>query len=168
MVGRVATLLLVTGVLWAAPMWIGCNGGATVGTLDDGRLFALNNLRGPNPEAGGTFTPYIYVIFEDVKIHLPWNMNYDGTSSGAGPIELTQQTGPLVGGTRVRLVYGFMLSSGTTFAEREVNVAIDGNMTVEFCMKDWWAGGYSEIEVKIRKGRWDAPDQLPPKVHEGT
>nr|HID59666.1 hypothetical protein [Desulfobacterales bacterium] len=159
---RVSIWIIVA--FFTVQLLTGC-GSPTGGELEDGRLFVINNLRGPDPSWGGGFHPYLWVMFEEVKTEVPWNMDYDGNPTGVGPIELTRGSGQLPGGTRVRLKYGFMLSPGSVATERELNVTIDGNTTVEFYMKDWWSGGVSDVGARIHKGRWDYPAQIPPKEH---
>jgi len=156
MSGRISKMFLMVA-LGVGQMFIGC-GSPTEETLDDGRLFVINNCR---PEPPGHIPSKIFVIFDEKRWEIPFNMDYNGNPTGVGPVELTQKTGPLTGGTRLNLKYGSRIGQGG-YREYELPVTIDGNITVEIYSLDWW-DWRSRIGARVHKGYWNNRAQIPPE-----
>ena len=103
----------------------------------DGRLHVINNTRPPKFSWGPECVHWVRVIYEDRKIDIPHNMDYDGNQTGAGAIELTDLSGPLPGGTAIQLEYIWEHQGGRTICKGNISVTIDGTVTVEIYLLRW-------------------------------
>ena len=116
----------------------------------DGRLYALNNTQ---PYVEGIserrYAEEVWVVYEGIRYDIPFNMDFYGDPTGAGPVELTEE--PLLGGTVVRLEC--VVLHGAPM-KKTVDVTIDGNVTVEIYW-DIWNYKWSSFSLRVVPGRWD-------------
>lgn len=148
-----ATKVLVVFVLFLMAMSqvMGCSGTMDT-TYEDGRLYAVNNTRQPTLPGGTDGIKKMWVIYEGIEYYPPNNMTALGAPTNAGCIELTED--PLPGGTIVPIVFKFDHMHGLV-SERDIDVTIDGNMTIDIYMADWYvAYTRSTVIARVVPGKW--------------
>jgi len=143
--------VLIMAMLWGL-IFQGCSGTVDQ-SFEDGRLYVVNNARPPTIAGGSDYVKKLWVVYEGVKYDLPFNLTNDGTPTGAGAIELTED--PLSGGTIVEVEYFF--DHMNAFVEsRKITVTIDGNMTIDTYMQDWNISSYgSTVLARVVPGKWE-------------
>lgn len=128
---------------------------ATERVFQDGRVYALNNLRPRGIDAPRVF----FVVHDGQRFDVPHNMTFDGEPTLAGAVLLSPD--PLPGGTPLDLEY--WAEQGGDVKPRVLSdfwngpVIVDGDMTIEFYYETWEYVGwdYSHIIPKIVHGKFE-------------
>jgi len=118
--------------------------------FEEGRIYAVNNTRGPIYTGYSLDIRGVWVVFEGGHYDIPFNMTTEGDPTGAGAVELTES--PLSGGMIVEVTC-YVRYRDTT-GEEKVTVTVDGNMTIDIYMEDWDIR-HSIITTRVVPGRWD-------------
>ena len=136
----------LTAVLLPLLVLMGCTS-STGPEFREGRLYAVNNAR---PASWGGYIKEVWMILEEVRYDVPFNMTAEGAGTGEGAVELSEA--PLPGGMTVDVTYAYKY--GDITQEGKITVPVDGNMTIDLYMEKW-DSKISVITARVVPGKWD-------------